>query len=96
MLLQASLKSQMPGYCRAKGRHPERPAARYHRISGSFGRKPRSYVIVGRKCDIVRKTVLILKTPTRENANSALFLFGFFIQSILNKIEISRTHLPNL
>ena len=60
--------------------------------SGSFGRKPRFHVIVGLKGGIVTKTVVISKTPTSYNAKSALFLFGYFIQSILNKIKKPRTH----
>ena len=47
------------------GKPRERPVVRCHRlVSGSFGRKPRSHAIVGLKGDIVRKTVLISKTPT--------------------------------
>ena len=67
--------------------------ARCHCISGSFGRKPRFHVIVGVKGDIVRNAVVISKTPTSWNANLALFfIFRYFIQSILNKIEMPRTH----
>ena len=44
-----------------------------HHVSGSFGRKPHFHGIVGLKGDIVKKTVVILKTPTSQEANSAPF-----------------------
>ena len=84
MLLQASLKSQRPGYCRAKGRHPARDP-----LQGSFGRKPRFHVIVGLKGDVVRKNCSNFENSNQlECEIGSFFLFGYFIQSILNKIEL--------
>ena len=52
----------------------------------------REGVISGLKCT--------KRTGAPENSDRSqtrlFFLFGYFIQSILNKIEMPRTHLPNL
>ena len=49
------------------------------------------------KGNIVRKTSNFENSNQQERKLTRLvFLFGYFIQSILNKIEMPQTHLPNL
>ena len=99
MLSQASLKTQRPGYCRAKGRLP----------SDTRSSMPSHFRVFWKEVSFscycpVKGRSRKKNCSNSENSNQlerklgslSLFLFGYFIQRILNKIEMPRTHLPNL